>query len=110
MHNVNVSLLAKTQEQILAQAVRFNMEDFDSDIAGFTIAAAGMELGMSDAFAEARKALGISTAKMNMLCHLQLWPRQFRVRFNPEPTSRRQLRLNAQIAAERIGHFVRTGC
>ena len=110
MQKPNVNLLAKVQSQVLSQPSRFNIEDFSTDIAGLSVAAAGLSSCAVDAFTEARKVLRVSRNQLEALCLLHLWPRQFRQRFEPEPTSTRALKANARVVVDRIDYFVQEGC
>lgn len=108
---MNTQLLSKVQHNILSNPARFDTcEDFDTDITGFAVAAAGLNPSEVDCYTKARKLLRITAGQRDALCLLHLWPRQFRRQFEPEPTNARQLKMNAQIAAARIAHFARTGC
>ncbi len=107
---MNASLLAKVGRQILSRPARFNIEDFSTDIAGFTVAAAGLNPGEVDAYTVAQKALRVTRKQMESLCLLHLWPRRFRQHFDPEPCTRRAIAANAHLAAARVAHFARTGC
>ncbi len=108
---MNTQLLSKVQRNILSNPIRFDAcEDFDSDITGFAVAAAGLNPSEVDCYTEARKLLRITAGQRDTLCLLHLWPRQFQRKYEPEAVTHRQMKTNAQIAAARIAHFARTGC
>jgi hypothetical protein len=110
MHTPNKQLLARIQSEILSNPARFNIEDFTSDIMGLAVAAFGIDPDQVDCATKGRELLRISAAQRDALCLLHLWPSQFRQRFEPEPSSARELRSNARVASERINYFIQAGC
>ncbi len=107
---MNTRLLSKVQHNILSNPATFDALDLESDILGIAVKAAGLSLDTVDAYVRSRTLLRISAAQRDALSHLQLWPRKFRRAFNPDAATNRELKLNAQIAAARIEHFIGTGC
>jgi len=107
---MNTNLLAEVRRQITSNPAGFSIEDFQTDVAGFAVAAAGLNPRAVDCYTEARKLLRITAGQRDALCLLHLWPRQFQRRFEPEPSNRRELKRNAQIAAARVSYFITMGC
>lgn len=107
---MNTRLLLKVQNAILRNPAAFKVEDFETDITGFTVQAAGMSPTNVDAYARSRALLRISAAQRDALSFLHLWPPQFQNTFNSAAATNAEMGQNALVAISRIGHFIRTGC
>ena len=109
MRKPNVQLLSEVQHAILSNPAAFSIEGCDTDVMGFAVAAAGLNPRAVDCYTEARTLLRVTAGQRDALCLLHLWPRQFRRRFEPEPSNKLELKRNAQIAAARVEYFMATG-
>lgn len=111
MRKLNRELLAKAQHKILDSPAVFNISDFETDVAGFVVAAAGadpQEIG-ADPYLQAKQLLGASKSQMDALCFLERWPVSIRKEFISRPMTMRELKANSRLAAARIGIFAATG-
>jgi hypothetical protein len=90
---------------------QFNAEhDCVWGIEGWTLRAAGHRRGPhTDAYTEAARLLGLSRKQADRIFIESRWPRRFRDRYVPEPSSPAEFQRNARIAAARIQHFIEVG-
>ena len=109
MAHLNAALLAKLQQYLLSHPGAFNIEDFDSDLAGLAVAAAGIDPRAVDAYPTARRLLRVRRVQLDALAFVHHWPHRFREGFDAEPTNRRQVRKNARLAAARVAYFAAVG-
>jgi hypothetical protein len=107
---MNIRLLLKTQNLILSNPAEFKVEDFETDITGFAVKAAGLSPTKVDAYARSRALLRISAAQRDALSFLHLWPAEFQSAFNPAAGTKAERGSNALVAVSRLRYFARTGC
>jgi len=110
---MNIELLNRIQQKILADPTSFQMETFfappwpedDCDtaacIAGWTLLLSGKNKAC-DVAEEAAKVLGITLKQAALLFYEGGWPEKFRLR------SKVYSDKAAQLAADRIDHFIAT--
>ncbi len=116
MRRLNQQLLLEVGQAITAEPHLFSMEDYyvprsqgaTACIAARSLILAGRNPRRVDVHREARKILGISRREAHGLFSASRWPKQFRQQYVPEPSSARELRRNARVAAQVITHFLAT--